>query len=232
MHMLAFLVPALIVAARLTAGRVSQDRVSRALLARVLLIVAADPAAGRACPDGRAGSACPDGRTVRSLLAPVIILAKRARTRRRRAIHDAERSSLFALSPELVQQVKAYWRDAPSRVDPELAQHAAARLAKRAAARLGQLLTSLLRAHRLHRVAEPRRRYGVPAHSQAASRPLEGAQVGQPRRPGRGGGDVLRRPRASPPNSHALRRGGSSSRGSALVVAPHVRWRDDRRGTS
>jgi len=153
-----------------------------------------------------------------------------------RAILDSERSSLFALSPELVDEVEAYCCDASSRVDPKLAQHAAARLANRAAARLGKLLTSLLRAHRLHRVAEPRRRYGVPAHGRAAPRPLEGAQVGQPRRPGRGGGDVLRRPRASPPNSHALRRGGSSLRGSALttnlVVAPHVRWRDDRRGPS
>ncbi|KAJ1636317.1 hypothetical protein T492DRAFT_960018 [Pavlovales sp. CCMP2436] len=99
--MLVFLVLALVDAAQRTVGR----------RARVLVgwrrVHAANPAAGHACPDGRAssacpdgraGSACPDGRTVRSLLARVIILAKRARTRRRRAIHDAERSSLFALS--------------------------------------------------------------------------------------------------------------------------------------
>ncbi|KAJ1636338.1 hypothetical protein T492DRAFT_960266 [Pavlovales sp. CCMP2436] len=67
MHMLAFLVLALVVAARPTAGRVSLDRVSRALPARVLLIVerarvhirsfvcAAEPAAGCACPGGRMG---------------------------------------------------------------------------------------------------------------------------------------------------------------------------------
>ncbi|KAJ1615634.1 hypothetical protein T492DRAFT_1112335 [Pavlovales sp. CCMP2436] len=247
MHALAFLVLALVVAARPTAGRVSLDRVSRALLARVLLIVerarvqirlfvcTAEPAAGRECPDARTGCACPGGR-VGPFLARSMVLAKRARHRRRRAIHDSERCSLFALSPELVEEVEAYWRDAPSRVNPELAQHAAARLANRAAARLGKLLTSLLRAHRLHRVAEPRRHYGLPAHGRAAPRPLEGAQVGRARRPGRGGGDVLRRPRASPPNFHALRRGGSSLRGSALttnlVVAPHVRWRDNRRGPS
>ncbi|KAJ1625989.1 hypothetical protein T492DRAFT_1036044 [Pavlovales sp. CCMP2436] len=120
--MLVFLVLAFVVAAQRTVSRVSLDYISRTLLARGLLLVkrarvpvrwrrvhAADTVAGRACPDGRAGSACPDGRMVRSLLARVIILAKRARTRRRRAIHDAERSSLFALSPELVQQVKAYY---------------------------------------------------------------------------------------------------------------------------
>ncbi|KAJ1620810.1 hypothetical protein T492DRAFT_1075248, partial [Pavlovales sp. CCMP2436] len=50
-------------------------------------------------------------------------------------------------------EVEAYWRNAPSRVDPELAQHAATKLAKRAAARLGQLLTSLKAGG-----GEPRRR--------------------------------------------------------------------------
>ncbi|KAJ1629452.1 hypothetical protein T492DRAFT_1011088, partial [Pavlovales sp. CCMP2436] len=83
--MLVFLVHALVVAAQRTVGRVSLDYISRALLARGLFLVkrarvlvswrrvyAADPAAGRACPDGRAGSACPDGRTVRSFLARVI----------------------------------------------------------------------------------------------------------------------------------------------------------------
>ncbi|KAJ1629200.1 hypothetical protein T492DRAFT_873827 [Pavlovales sp. CCMP2436] len=85
-HMLAFLVPALVVAAQPTAGRVSLDYVSRGLLAHGLLLVKRArvlvrwrrvPAAGRACPDGSAGSACPDGCTVRSLLARVMILAKR-----------------------------------------------------------------------------------------------------------------------------------------------------------
>ncbi|KAJ1632974.1 hypothetical protein T492DRAFT_867415 [Pavlovales sp. CCMP2436] len=62
-----------------TVGCVSLYYISHALLARGLLLVervrvlvrwrrlnAADPAAGRACPDGRAGSACPDGRTLLS----------------------------------------------------------------------------------------------------------------------------------------------------------------------
>ncbi|KAJ1618590.1 hypothetical protein T492DRAFT_1091578 [Pavlovales sp. CCMP2436] len=110
--MLVFLVLELVVVAQRTVGRVSLDYISRALLARGLLLVkrarvlvgwrrvhATDPAAGHACPDDR---------TVRFLLTCVIVLAKRARTRRRRAIHVAERSSLFALSPKLVQQVKAY----------------------------------------------------------------------------------------------------------------------------
>ncbi|KAJ1622055.1 hypothetical protein T492DRAFT_1064991 [Pavlovales sp. CCMP2436] len=88
--MLVFLVLALVVAAQRTVGRARPRP---------------DPAAGHACPDGRAGSTCLDGRMVRSLLARVIILAKRARTRRRRAIHDAERSSLFALTPKLVQEL-------------------------------------------------------------------------------------------------------------------------------
>ncbi|KAJ1617220.1 hypothetical protein T492DRAFT_1101485, partial [Pavlovales sp. CCMP2436] len=110
--MLVFLVLALVVAAQRTVVRVSLDYISRALLARGLLLVkrarvlvgwrrvhAADPATGHACPDGR---------TIRSFLARVIILAKRAHTMRRRAIHDAKRSSIFALSPQLVQQMKAY----------------------------------------------------------------------------------------------------------------------------
>jgi len=101
--MLAFLILALVVTAQPMAGRVSLDYISRALLARCLLFVKRArvlvrwrrvPAAGRACPDGSAGSACPDDRTVRSLFARVMILAKRARARRRRAIHDAELCSL------------------------------------------------------------------------------------------------------------------------------------------
>ncbi|KAJ1633820.1 hypothetical protein T492DRAFT_978243, partial [Pavlovales sp. CCMP2436] len=70
--MLVFLVLAIVVAAQRTVGRVSLDYITRALLARGLLLVkrarvlvrwrrvhAADPAAGRACPDGRAGSRMP-----------------------------------------------------------------------------------------------------------------------------------------------------------------------------
>ncbi|KAJ1637170.1 hypothetical protein T492DRAFT_333063 [Pavlovales sp. CCMP2436] len=112
MHMLAFLVLALVVAARPTAGRVSPDRVSRALLARVLLIVerarvhirsfvrAAEPAAGRACPDTRTGCACPGGR-VGPFLARGMVLAKRARHRCRRATIPSGARSLRCLRNSL-----------------------------------------------------------------------------------------------------------------------------------
>ncbi|KAJ1619364.1 hypothetical protein T492DRAFT_1086059, partial [Pavlovales sp. CCMP2436] len=82
MHMLAFLVPALIVAARPTAGRVSLDRVSRALIARVLLIVERARVHIRSCvrtAKPAAGCACPGGRVGRSFLARGMVLAKRAR---------------------------------------------------------------------------------------------------------------------------------------------------------